>query len=130
MQNGRGSGIEGNWQLHNFISLLAHSLFIRWLCACIRKALLSANLSTKPARYFPFTGRKSPCAFLDAVEKHGEHTIIHYFASTTCCLGSRDSQAAPLLSMAQLTAKYCGQRLIPMLGDAWTDPSANFFFTF
>lgn len=81
MQNGRGSGIEGNWQLHNFISLLAHSLFIRWLCARIRKALVSAKLSTKPAWCFPFTGRKSPPAFLDALEKHSEHIILYYFES-------------------------------------------------
>lgn len=82
MQNGRGSGIEGNWQLHNFISLLAHSLFIRWLCAHIRKALVSAKLSTKPAWYFPFTGRKSPWAVLDAVEKHSAHIILYNFEST------------------------------------------------
>lgn len=71
---------------------VALRLHMRGACECV-----SAKLSTKPAWYFPFTGRKSIRVFLAAEGKHSEHITLCYSVSAPHCLGSSSSRAAPSL---------------------------------
>lgn len=129
---------EWNWgklAITSFYFLLAHLPFIRWLCACIWEVLVSAKLSTKPAWYFPFTGRKSIRVFLVAEGKHSEHITLCYSVSAPGCLGSSSSRAAPSLIPSCTSERDTARSpaLWPTAGDAHThlqpslSPSKNLF---
>lgn len=97
-------------------------ILFRWLCACIRKALLNAKHKASSVLCFHweevsmcFSGCRGKAQWARYYTLFCKHCVLSGEQGRPGCTIPLP-KAAPLLSMTQLTAKHRGQRLAPHAG--------------